>query len=121
MLVVLDIFSGRPNPRWELRSDEESHLHDLLSNLRPRPETDALPQRLGYRGFILSSDKCERAGEKPVHLVVFHDAVVGTECNRQVCLEDPDRTLEHWLLESVSPKHLNSQLYSALKLKISKT
>lgn len=51
--VLLDIFSGRPNPRWTL-SDEQ--VNDLQTRLRTLPEAKptTLPG-LGYRGFIVTN------------------------------------------------------------------
>ena len=50
--VELDVFSGRPNPRWVLPADERDSLLTLVASLReaggPMPATG-----LGYRGFIL--------------------------------------------------------------------
>ena len=50
--VELDVFSGRPNPRWVLQAEERDSLLELVRSLReaggPMPATG-----LGYRGFIL--------------------------------------------------------------------
>ena len=52
--VELDIFSGRPNPQWDLTETEEA---ELLLKLRALPIATGrctIPQ-LGYRGFLLYS------------------------------------------------------------------
>lgn len=53
--IQLDVFSGRPNPSWELSPSESGELFNQLSLL---PEADAAKapyyDRLGYRGFIVS-------------------------------------------------------------------
>lgn len=50
--LEVDMFSGRPNPRWVLPMDERDSLLNLIASLReaagPMPATG-----LGYRGFIL--------------------------------------------------------------------
>ena len=50
--VELDVFSGRPNPRWVLPADERDSLLNLVASLKeaggPMPAAG-----LGYRGFIL--------------------------------------------------------------------
>jgi hypothetical protein len=51
MLVELDLFSGRPNPRWELDARGRDHLAQLLRRLRPAAAAADLPG-LGYRGFV---------------------------------------------------------------------
>src|SRR5437660_10024912 len=51
--VMLNIFSGRPNPRWRL-SDEQ--VNDLQARLRALPEAaPVVPPGLGYRGFIITN------------------------------------------------------------------
>jgi hypothetical protein len=53
--VELDIYSGLPNPRWQLTADEatelESRLVDLPASARPIPDG-----KLGYRGFVVHDD-----------------------------------------------------------------
>ena len=50
--VELDVFSGRPNPRWVVPGVERDSLLNMVASLReaqgPMPSTG-----LGYRGFIL--------------------------------------------------------------------
>jgi hypothetical protein len=70
IVVQLDVFSGRPNPRWQLSAREVRELVDLVaadrSVLLPR---DADTGGLGYRGFIIEhadgSDAWSRAGLPP--------------------------------------------------------
>ncbi len=49
--VELDIFSGRPNPRWRLTATESAELMALLAELPEAP--GARPPDLGYRGFVI--------------------------------------------------------------------
>jgi hypothetical protein len=51
ILVELDIFSGRPNPRWPLSGREAQGLRDLHSGLPLGPDRVPAPPGLGYRGF----------------------------------------------------------------------
>jgi len=51
--VELDVFSGRPNPRWTL---DDEHAKTVLAALKAENPTTVpatAPARLGYRGFIL--------------------------------------------------------------------
>ena len=50
--VELDAFSGLPNPRWQLTESEEHALEKRLQNLPPT-EPGAMPDVLGYRGFLI--------------------------------------------------------------------
>jgi hypothetical protein len=52
--VELDIFSGRPNPRWTLDGREEAELIErLLDRTVPIAAPSASDGKLGYRGFLL--------------------------------------------------------------------
>ena len=61
VIVELDVFSGRPNPKWEFPPDRTS---TLLAWIKSQPEIKAEPavRGLGYRGFIL------RTGEQSIRV-----------------------------------------------------
>jgi hypothetical protein len=93
MLVELDIFSGRPNPRWQLDEPSGRRLAELHHGLRPAVERPPDPPGLGYRGFIYTlEDASWRA---------WKGAVVGP---RQV-LADPDVAIERWLLDQLPTEY----------------
>jgi len=50
--VTLLIFSGRPDPTWELAAGEVVALIPHVQDLGPAPEISTL----GYRGFLVRSD-----------------------------------------------------------------
>ncbi len=52
MRVELEIFSGQPNPAWELSTEEDAQLLQML-NVLPKGKGGALRQGLGYRGFTV--------------------------------------------------------------------
>ncbi len=59
MFVELDVFSGRPNPRWELDQTHSQKLWQLQGRLevsrRVHPEPPGLGRVRAYRGFILTA------------------------------------------------------------------
>lgn len=55
MTVELDVFSGRPNPKWTLTDSESARVEEMLRDL-PIGTKAAIPG-LGFRGFILSDGK----------------------------------------------------------------
>jgi hypothetical protein len=61
MQVVLDVYSGRPNPSWEITAEESEQL---LATLRQLPErtTGDLPASLGYRGVVLQGGAVRALG-----------------------------------------------------------
>ncbi|RWU07415.1 hypothetical protein [Pedobacter chitinilyticus] len=56
-LITLDIFSGRPNPTWELSDEQAKILKEKLYSLREKSllKSPSILYGLGYRGFIVSS------------------------------------------------------------------
>ena len=55
--IELDVFSGRPNPRWTVTQD----LLDVWQRVEASPSTQNLdePNHLGYRGFVLKREMTE--------------------------------------------------------------
>jgi hypothetical protein len=53
--VELDLFSGRPNPRWTLAGRRVDELRDRVRGLSPG-DSKEIPG-LGYRGFVLAADR----------------------------------------------------------------
>ena len=51
--IELDVFSGRPNPRWVASSEQSAAMSRALSSLPDAPHRRPEPDHLGYRGFIL--------------------------------------------------------------------
>ena len=54
MEIELDVFSGVPNPRWQLSEAEARHLASLLPAEREPARTG-----LGFRGFVLHNPERE--------------------------------------------------------------
>lgn len=50
--VTLLIFSGRPDPTWELTAEE---VNELVQKLRDVDSAEEV-SNLGYRGFLVQSD-----------------------------------------------------------------
>jgi hypothetical protein len=59
--VDLDVYSGRPNPTWEVTPEEADRLLTALAQLPPR-DSVTLPGSLGYRGLVLQGDAVRAAG-----------------------------------------------------------
>jgi hypothetical protein len=96
--VMLRIFSGRPNPRWELSPEQIAQLGGMVERL----DRAAAPQGyrlggLGYHGF-----EVQPVGEARVAMkdwfAVYGGAVVSRVTDFD--LNDSGRRLERWLLDS---------------------
>ncbi len=51
--IEIDIFSGRPNPRWALSAGNAVELTNRLKSTLPTIDGPQPQPRLGYRGFVL--------------------------------------------------------------------
>jgi hypothetical protein len=104
--VELDVFSGRPNPKWTLEPRLEAELRDKLNSLPSDPRGHfPEPPGLGYRGFFL------KAGNESIR--VFGGAVkTGDEIKK-----DPARALEKWLMETAAG--IDRGLLDAIKSELS--
>ena len=96
--VVLNVYSGRPNPQWTLTDAQESaflaQLDQVTKTTLTKP-SGVLP-RLGYRGFQVS--RLPRSPQGPLSLYI-EDQIIDFgqfEPNR---IAD-NRDLEKWLLDT---------------------
>lgn len=116
MHIELDVFSGRPNPYWDLDTQEESEFYRMFRNL-PESMVDAPSgSELGYRAIIVTGvKKLEGCSE----IVVFREHVAA-KCDKKIAhLFDKDRELELWLLNT-GKKHLDVNIYQLVRSEIEK-
>ncbi|MEV5238298.1 hypothetical protein AB0K89_04090 [Streptomyces cinnamoneus] len=105
MLVELDLFSGRPAPRWHLGPGAAEEFRTLSAALPPAGTvTHPREPGLGYRGFTVTD------GDTVVR--VFAGRVTGGATSRA----DPGRYLERWLLSRLPPPlhHLRPVVAAAI-------
>ena len=93
MRVQLDMFSGRPNPEWELPAAVERELAQLERGLRPRQPARE-PPPLGYRGFVYREGRNARRAFDGILTIAGQS------------FEDPQRHIERLLVASM-PDALN--------------
>lgn len=73
--IELDVFSGRPNPRWNLSSKEQNELLDrVIANKSLISPVSMVESKLGYRGFIVIApetdiERLQKLGIPPVFRV----------------------------------------------------
>ena len=112
--VTLHVFSGRPDPSWELDSEEISQLVAQLRSINTTTLSKPLSVAggLGYRGFSIESN---RERDLDPHTIVFADII---DRNRfSLNLQDANRSVERWLLSSATGRvdpavlqHVNAQM-----------
>lgn len=111
--VELDIFSGRPNPTWDLDPDDTQKILEILSTLAPSQFPPAKNDGLGYRGFVLRPDTVIDFD----YTTVFRSTVTLQAGDRQKVLYDQGQTIERQLLLSGRAK-LTAALYQAIEREI---
>lgn len=112
MHVELDLFSGRPNPSWELTPAESANFLQRLRAL-PRAAAGQPEEGLGYRGIIVTGT----AGaliDSLTTVVVSAGLVVGQQPQGGIqAWLDTGRGLEQWLA-STGKSHLDPDIYAQL-------
>jgi hypothetical protein len=91
MRVELDVYSGRPNPAWDITSEEGEQLLATFREL-PARATGTLPGSLGYRGVILQGGGVRAAGYERITIrnrVVLAEGPLGNKL-----FSDSDRAFE---------------------------
>jgi hypothetical protein len=105
--VELDIFSGRPNPSWELRDGQAQTLLNMLAGIRRSSAERRFrsPPDLGYRGLYLRIG----ADSQPSTWHVFDGNL---EHDGQF-FDDSARTVEAYVFRSM-PEQLRKDLSAIL-------
>lgn len=90
--VVLDIFSGRPSPSWNLTAAQAEELVRLLESLQADESKSGADQApgLGYRGFTIQG--------RHAWIAAFRGRVSVHSDGAERRLSDPERSVERWLL-----------------------
>jgi hypothetical protein len=104
--VMIDIFSGRPNPGWELSESEALTITEMLDSLPASSEKiDPNLTRSGYRRFIVNL---------PDRSVEVYSGFVREKSGRGLLyFVDTDQKVERWLYALAKP-HLTDDLYGQL-------
>ncbi|HKE18668.1 MAG TPA: hypothetical protein VKB80_27515 [Kofleriaceae bacterium] len=95
--VTLNIFSGRPNPTWQLTDSQALELRERLDAIRGTSfdKPAGALGGLGYTGFTLAATQ-----EDNIEPEIFvHDDVVDLG-PQNVSLRGANRELENWLIAS---------------------
>ena len=94
--VSLGIYSGRPDPAWELSEAQSAVLLAMLADLQ---EGSGVPPEggLGYRGFGL---RVRVDGQADQDLVAFRGAVAAPGTGPRRVWADATRSIERFLLDT---------------------
>ncbi len=105
--VELDIFSGRPNPIWQLPDAQQQELITRLTGLAPGLVAP-YPGRLGYRGLLIHVNQPPYG--MPETIEVFDGAVCYALTGVRTCRADAGREVERWLLQTADRSQVDNQL-----------
>ncbi len=94
MQAELDVFSGRPNPSWEISAQDAERLLTALSQL-PESQTGRVPTSLGYRGIVLQGGAVRAFGYE--RITAGGRAVVAEGPLGRKVFADRDREFEAWV------------------------
>ncbi len=111
--VELDIFSGRPNPSWELSPGEISELARYMAGLTPASRP-AVASDLGYRGFVISN--LGKIAGLPVKIHVFNGVLTVTEKGSTNYYNDVNN-IESWLIGKAKEHGYGDIISEAIKSK----
>jgi hypothetical protein len=105
MHVTLDIFSGRPNPRWELSQEQSSEFLKKISKLETKEnfQDGSDKDGLGYRGVLVEE---ENVAQKSRKFEVYSGIVNVVENDSSYALDDKGYGIERWLLQT-APNNLD--------------
>jgi hypothetical protein len=90
-IVVLDVFSGRPNPTWRLSDQQETEFARRVASAPPATASSGVPgEPLGYHGFRVRVDG---PAKQSLEFRIFRGWILDAQTRA-----DPGRALERWLL-----------------------
>lgn len=96
--VTLHIFSGRPDPTWELSEEQAQELIKKMGKIEKKIPFESLEHYsgLGYRGFTISSVDEKRLGSNRIGIYKGSINLTHSDFN----LSDDNFDLEQWLLST---------------------
>ena len=111
MQVELDVYSGRPNPQWNLTSQEATEFVKRFKALTRDQGASSAVEGLGYRGLIVTKFNENIEGYDQVAL--YNGLVVAKQNNQSKRFTDQNRKLERWLFQTGKGR-LDQALYDQI-------
>jgi hypothetical protein len=112
MKVQLDVFSGLPNPCWELTSAQTAEFRVLFGSLSEIASLKHPPDKLGYRGMIAVELENLIPGYNDI--VAYSGMVWARRGGEILRFSDKGRVLEGWLFQTGKP-WIDPELYHELR------
>jgi hypothetical protein len=99
MIVEMDIFSGRPNPSWELSPEQTLEFQRQVAALNHRTPPAPVFDGLGYRGLIVRDPSYPGW-----FLKVAFGRILEVKEGVEYGCRDEGRALEKWLVATAKGK-----------------
>lgn len=98
MQVEVDVYSGRPNPHWNLTPQEAEEFVSRFQGLPSSQGTETMNEGLGYRGLIVTKpgDRIEGYNE----ILISNGLVLARHDEQSQEFTDQNRKLEKWVLQT---------------------
>jgi hypothetical protein len=106
--VELDVFSGRPNPSWQLNAADIGEVINKLQQARQTHPVRRSEGKLGYRGVTLRINRGTQ-----FDIWIINDGLILHEGTQ---LEDPNREIESLILHTM-PKEIEDQVRGILPIR----
>jgi hypothetical protein len=116
--VEVDVYSGRPNPSWDLSAEDVQAFFQRIDALplAPQRSGSSFPEgNLGYRGLKVQATKEDFVAH--IEISRGHVVVDSTGSAPKRRLFDPGRSLERWLLQT-GRERLDTDLLHYLRLEM---
>lgn len=94
MQVEVDIFSGSPNPGWQLTPQETAEFLRRFQALPADLHADFIEADLGYGGLIVTDEAAF------TEIRVYREQVMAQSGQQSRLLVDRNRQLERWLWQT---------------------
>ncbi|CAF1038766.1 unnamed protein product [Didymodactylos carnosus] len=107
------VYSGRPNPKWSITSDDWQHLNKIINSLQKIYKDEVLgsytfPSSLGYGGFHAEFDIVSSYPD--VYYVAKDKYVVLSNPGGHVIYNDPTKLVERWFMNNAKTNNIDLPL-----------
>ncbi len=108
--VQLNIFSGRPNPTWNLSDDQARELLDRVHRVETKTHLKPVAPEggLGFRGFTVTAAATSTLGQLRLSA---SQGVIDTGAT-DLSLFDDKREIEDWLLKTAPDKVIEPEVHA---------
>ena len=91
-IVIASIYSGRPDPRWDLSEEQADHFTSLWQQAALSKFEVNIPSKSGYKGIRM------HAGDKL--FFIYSETITCIEKEMRTSKKDEQRTIEIFLLNT---------------------